>query len=78
VTQVVAEGEALPRALALAERLAAQPPLALVVAKQVIDAVPGASDEAALALERLAYAALAQTPQHADATREFGERRHRH
>jgi hypothetical protein len=34
----------------------------------VIDATPGASDEAALALERLAYAALAQTPEHRDAT----------
>jgi enoyl-CoA hydratase/carnithine racemase len=67
VTEVVPEGESLPRALALAERLAALPPLALSVAKQVIDATPGASDEAALALERLAYAALAQTPEHRDA-----------
>jgi enoyl-CoA hydratase/carnithine racemase len=64
VTEVVPEGESLPRALTLAERLAALPPLALAVAKQVIDATPGASDEAALALERLAYAALAQTPEH--------------
>jgi enoyl-CoA hydratase/carnithine racemase len=74
-TEVVAEGEALPAALALAERLAAQPPLALAVAKQVIDAVPGATDETALALERLAYAALAQTDEHAAATRAFTERR---
>ena len=78
VTDVVPAGESLPRALALAERLATLPPLALAVAKQVIDAVPGASDEAALALERLAYATLAQTPEHAAATREFGERQHRH
>jgi enoyl-CoA hydratase/carnithine racemase len=68
VTEVVPEGESLPRALALAERLAALPPLAVSVAKQVIDATPGASDEAALALERLAYAALARTPEHRDAT----------
>jgi enoyl-CoA hydratase/carnithine racemase len=67
VTEVVPAGESLPRALALAVRLAALPPLALSVAKQVIDATPGASDEAALALERLAYAALAQTPEHRDA-----------
>ena len=40
VTEVVAEGEALPRALALAERIAALPPLAVAVAKQVIDALP--------------------------------------
>jgi enoyl-CoA hydratase/carnithine racemase len=74
VTEVVGDGESLPRALALAERLAALPPLAVSVAKQVIDAVPGASDEAALALERLAYGMLAQTAEHADATRAFGER----
>jgi enoyl-CoA hydratase/carnithine racemase len=67
VTEVVPEGESLPRALALAERLAALPPVAVAMAKQVIDATPGASDEAALTLERLAYAALAQTPEHRDA-----------
>jgi len=72
VTEVAAAGEALPRALALAERLAALPPLAVAVAKQVIDATPGASDDAALALERLAYGMLAQTPEHGDATRSFG------
>jgi enoyl-CoA hydratase/carnithine racemase len=72
VTEVTAEGEALARALALAERLAALPPLALAVAKQVIDATPGASDDAALALERLAYGMLAQSPEHDDATGSFG------
>ena len=66
--------EALPGALALAERLAAQPAVALEVAKQVIDATPDASAEAALALERLAYAALAQTGEHGAATRAFGDR----
>jgi enoyl-CoA hydratase/carnithine racemase len=72
VTEVVPAGESLPRALALAARLAGLPPLALSMAKQVIDATPGASDEAALALERLAYAALAQTPEHGEATQSFG------
>jgi hypothetical protein len=52
--------------------LPARPPLAVAVAKQVIDATPGASDDAALALERLAYGMLAQTPEHGDATRSFG------
>jgi enoyl-CoA hydratase/carnithine racemase len=66
VTEVAAEGEALARALALAERLATLPAVALAVAKQVIDALPGASDDAALALERLAYGMLAQTPEHRD------------
>ena len=62
---------ALPAALALAERLAAQPPLAVAVAKQVIDATPDASAEAALALERLAYGMLGQTGEHGAATSEF-------
>jgi enoyl-CoA hydratase len=75
VTEVVAEGESLPRALALAERIGALPPLAVSVAKQVIDALPGASDEAGLALERLAYGMLAQTPEHRDATQTFTEKR---
>ena len=62
------------QSLALAERLSAQPPLATSVAKQLVDAVPEASGEAVLALERLAYAALAQTDEHAEATRAFMER----
>jgi enoyl-CoA hydratase/carnithine racemase len=74
VTEVAPAGEALARALALAERLAAQPPLAASVAKQLVDAVPEASGEAVLALERLAYAALAQTNEHAEAMRAFMER----
>ena len=74
VTEIAPAGEVLPRALALAERLAAQPPLAVSVAKQIVDAVPEASGEAVLALERLAYAALAQTGEHAEATRAFMDR----
>ena len=61
-------GASLPGALALAERLAALPPLAVAVAKEVIDARPTASDEAALVLERLAYAMLGQTREHGEAT----------
>jgi enoyl-CoA hydratase/carnithine racemase len=75
LTEIAPAGQALPRALALAERLAAQPPLAASVAKQLVDAVPEASGEAVLALERLAYAALAQTDEHAEATRAFMDRR---
>jgi enoyl-CoA hydratase/carnithine racemase len=74
VTEVVAEGESLPRTLALADRIAALPPLAVSVAKQVIDALPGTSDEAGLALERLAYGMLAQTPEHRDATQAFTDK----
>jgi enoyl-CoA hydratase/carnithine racemase len=61
VTDVVPEGGALDRALEVAERLAALPPLALSVAKQSIDRMPESSREAGILLERLAYAVLAQT-----------------
>jgi enoyl-CoA hydratase/carnithine racemase len=66
---------ALAGALGLAERLAAQPPLAVAVAKQVIDATPDASAETALALERLAYGMLGQTGEHSAATTAFTGRR---
>ena len=75
VMEVAAAGEGLARALELAERLAALPPLAVSVAKQVIDAMPDASYDAGLALERLAYGLLAQTAEHREATRAFTERR---
>ena len=61
LTEVVDDGEALPRALALAERLAGLPPLAVQTAKRLADVLPEASREAGLALERLAYGMLAQT-----------------
>jgi enoyl-CoA hydratase/carnithine racemase len=75
VTEVVAEGAAVGRALELAERLAALPPVALAVAKQVIDAMPDASYDAGLALERLAYGMLAQTADAAEAAAAFSEKR---
>jgi enoyl-CoA hydratase/carnithine racemase len=75
VTEVAAEGAGLDRALALAERLAALPPVALAVAKQVIDAMPDASYDAGLALERLAYGMLAQTADAAEAAAAFVEKR---
>jgi enoyl-CoA hydratase/carnithine racemase len=73
VTEVAAD--ALERALELAERLAALPPVALSVAKQVIDATPDASRDAGILLERLAYGMLAQTAEHAAATAAFTEKR---
>jgi enoyl-CoA hydratase/carnithine racemase len=63
VTEVVADGSALERALELAERLARLPATAVEVAKQAADLMPEASREAGLLIERLAYAALAQTEQ---------------
>jgi enoyl-CoA hydratase/carnithine racemase len=75
VTEVAADGAGLDRALELAERLAALPPVAVAVTKQVIDAMPDASYDAGLALERLGYAALAQTAEHAEATAAFTRKR---
>ena len=74
VTEVVPRGQALPRALELAERLAALPPLAVSLAKQAIDAMPEASRDAGLLIERVAYAALAQTEDARRAAEAFAER----
>ena len=62
VTEVVAEGAALDRAVELAAGLAELPALALSLAKEAIDAMAESSREAGLLIERVAYAALAQTP----------------
>jgi enoyl-CoA hydratase/carnithine racemase len=61
VTEVVTTGQALPRALELAERLSGLPRLAVSVTKQVIDVLPETSRTAGLGLERVAYGLLAQT-----------------
>jgi enoyl-CoA hydratase/carnithine racemase len=75
VTEVVREGDALHRALELAERLAGLPPMAVALAKQAIDCMPEASREAGLALERLAYGLLAQTEDAREAAEAFTEKR---
>jgi enoyl-CoA hydratase/carnithine racemase len=72
VTEVVSAGEASQRAVALATELAGLPPLAVEVAKRAIDAAAESSRDAAILVERLAYAALAQTPEHERATEAFG------
>jgi enoyl-CoA hydratase/carnithine racemase len=64
VTELVADGSSLDRALALAQRLAALPSLAVNITREVIDAMPETSRQAGLALERLAYGLLAQTGEH--------------
>jgi enoyl-CoA hydratase/carnithine racemase len=61
VSEVVAAGEALERALAHAQRLAELPRLAASVTKQAIEAAAESSHAAGLLVERLAYAMLAQT-----------------
>lgn len=75
VTEAVAAGDALARALELAERLAALPPLAVTVAKQAIDVMPDAPHGVAIALERLAYGLLAQTADAREAADAFAEKR---
>ena len=67
VTEVVPAGGVLERAVALGSELATRPPTAVSVAKQAIDAVPDASRDAALLIERLAYGLLAQTSAARDA-----------
>jgi enoyl-CoA hydratase/carnithine racemase len=52
---------ALERALEHARRLAALPALAVSLTKQAIDAMPDASRDAGILIERLAYGLLAQT-----------------
>ena len=74
VTEVVPTGKALERALAVAHELAALPPLAVQTAKQAADLMPEASREAGMLIERLAYAALAQTPEAKDAVEDFTRR----
>ena len=72
VTEVVEEGKAYQRALEVAVRLAALPRDAVAVTKQAIDAASESPREAALLIERLAYAALAQTQAARDAAAGFG------
>jgi enoyl-CoA hydratase/carnithine racemase len=60
-TEVVREGGALARAIELAGRLASLPALAVSLTKEAIDALGESPRETALLVERLAYAALAQT-----------------
>jgi enoyl-CoA hydratase/carnithine racemase len=75
VTETVADGAGLDRALAMAAELAALPPLAVAVAKQAIDAMPEASRDAGLLVERLGYALLAGTPEAREAAAAFTEKR---
>jgi enoyl-CoA hydratase/carnithine racemase len=72
VTEVVPAGTALERALEVAGRLAGLPRDAVAVTKQAIDAVGTSPREAALLIERLGYAALAQTRAARDAAAGFG------
>ena len=73
-TEVVPAGRALERSLEIGRELAELPPLAVQNAKQAADVMLEASREAGMLIERLAYAALAQTPEAKDAVEEFTRR----
>jgi enoyl-CoA hydratase/carnithine racemase len=73
-TEVVPAGRALERSLEIGRELAELPPLAVQTAKQAADVMLEASREAGMLIERLAYAALAQTPEAKDAVEEFTRR----
>ncbi len=77
VTELAPAGQALPRALELAAQVAALPPLAAAAAKQAANAIAESSREAGIMLERLAYAALAQTDESRAAGEAFARRKAR-
>ena len=71
VTEVVPKGAALTRTLELAAQLGELPPLAVSVVKQAADLLADSSREAGIMVERLAYAALAQTEAARRAAQDF-------
>lgn len=75
VTELAPAGEALSRALELAQQVAALPPLAASAAKQAANAIAESSREAGVLIERLAYSALAQTDEAKTAGQAFGDRK---
>jgi enoyl-CoA hydratase/carnithine racemase len=75
VTAVAPEGSAQARAIEMGTELAQLPALAVEVATRAVDAAGDSGLEASLLIERLAYAALAQTGDHAEATAAFDEKR---
>jgi len=74
VTEVVPAGKALERALSIAAELAELPRLAVETTKRAADLIPEASREAAMLIERLGYAALAQTDDATKAVEDFTRR----
>ena len=74
LTEVVAEGKALERSLEIANELAGLPPLAVETTKRAADLMPETSREVGMLIERLAYAALAQTAEAEEAVESFTRR----
>jgi enoyl-CoA hydratase len=74
-TEVVADGNALNAAKALAERLLAMAPLALGMAKLVLNTCTDVDSETGRRLERLAQSVLKATDDHREGVAAFGEKR---
>lgn len=72
LTELVAGGEALGRAMAVAATLAELPALATTLARRAIDAAAESSRAAGLLVEQLSYAALVQGEESRRRTGEFG------
>jgi enoyl-CoA hydratase/carnithine racemase len=75
LAEVVPEGQAMKRSLQLAAELAELPPLAVSVTKDAIRVAAESSRDAALLVERLSYAMLAQTADADEAAAAFVEKR---
>lgn len=75
VSRVVPDGEALGRALAMAERIARMPPLAVAQIKEVVNLGADAPLATALALERKAFQLLFDTCDQEEGMRAFLEKR---
>jgi enoyl-CoA hydratase len=73
VDEVVAKGEGMARALALAEAIAARGPVAVAIAKELINAAEG--EESAATLEALAGALTAYTDDLKEGVAGFREKR---
>jgi enoyl-CoA hydratase/carnithine racemase len=75
VNAVVDDGETLPRALAAAQSLAAKPPAALRLTKQMLKQAGGDALRRAIRAEAEQFRARLATPEAAEAVRAFMERR---
>ncbi len=75
VSEVVADAEVLPAALALAQTIAAMPPLAVQQIKEVMLAGADAPLETALMLERKAFQLLFDSKDQKEGMRAFAEKR---
>jgi enoyl-CoA hydratase len=75
VTELVPDGEVVPRAQALARELAQRAPLALGIAKIILQNCANSDLETSRHLERLGSSILMETQDHQEAVRAFLEKR---